>query len=333
MALLQVDELSVEFATGHGWDRVVREVSFHIDAGETLGLVGESGSGKSVTCLAMTGLIPTPPGRIAGGRALLEGRDLVAMTPRELADVRGDRVSMIFQEPMTSLNPAFTVGEQIAELVRRHRRGGRTAARHRAIEMLERVGIPNAAQRSRDYPHAFSGGMRQRVMIAMALACGPRLLIADEPTTALDVTIQAQMLDLIREMQREEGMAVLFITHDLGVVADICDRVVVLYAGQVVERAGVRDLFYDPRHPYTEGLLSAMPQVGARSGRLASIPGSTPVPSAFPPGCAFAARCPYVIDRCREAPVPLTEAGASRQTRCVRSPQIDFVGAGREALT
>jgi oligopeptide/dipeptide ABC transporter ATP-binding protein len=305
---------------------VVDSVSFDVRRGETLGLVGESGSGKSVSCMALTSLIPMPPGRIAGGTVRLGGRDLVGLDPRELESIRGAKVANIFQEPMTSLNPAFTVGEQIAEMVRRHQGKNRTDAWDHAVAMLERVGIPNARLRAREYPHQFSGGMRQRVMIAMALSCDPELLIADEPTTALDVTIQAQVLDLLKEMQAETRMAVIFITHDLGVVANICDRVVVLYGGRVMEEAPIEELYLRPSHPYTEGLLTAMPQLGARSGRLASIPGSPPMPSARPEGCVFAPRCPYAVDRCRTGGIDLVELGRGRFSRCVRTSELELMG-------
>jgi peptide/nickel transport system ATP-binding protein len=324
--LLTVDGLTVEFFTGQGWEKVVDSVSFTVGRGETLGLVGESGSGKSVTCMALTALIPMPPGRITSGSVKLDGQELIGLSTKELERVRGASVANIFQEPMTSLNPAFTVGEQIAEMVRRHRGVDKKAAWARAVEMLDRVGIPNAGQRAKEYPHQFSGGMRQRVMIAMAVSCEPKLLIADEPTTALDVTIQAQVLELMKDMQRELGMSVIFITHDLGVVAQVCDRVVVLYGGRVMEQSGVDDLYYRPVHPYTEGLLTAMPQIGPRSGRLASIPGSTPVPSSLPVGCAFGPRCPYVTDACRYAPVPLTELPGGRLSRCVRVDELKLVG-------
>ena len=326
-ALVTVRNLSVEFAGDRGWERVVNDVSFEVERGETLGIVGESGSGKSVTCLAMTGLIPTPGGRVASGSVRLDGQELVGLEQKRLEDIRGDDIGMIFQEPMTSLNPAFTVGQQIAEMVRRHRGVSKAEGMARAVEMLSRVGIPNAEQRAREYPFQFSGGMRQRVMIAMSLACEPKLLIADEPTTALDVTIQAQVLDLLREMQAEFGMSLIFITHDLGVVADICDRVVVMYAGRVVETASIDDLYFRPAHPYTEGLLTAMPQIGARSGRLASIPGSTPVPSQLPAGCAFHPRCPYAVDACTRSEIPLVDLGEGRAARCIRVGELALVGA------
>ncbi len=324
--LLRVTDLDVDFYTDHGWERVVNKVSFDVGRGETLGLVGESGSGKSVSCMALTALIPIPPGRIAGGSVTLAGRELVGLSSDELETVRGAQVANIFQEPMTSLNPAFTVGEQIAEMVRQHKKLSKKAAWDHAVEMLDRVGIPNPSKRASEYPHQFSGGMRQRVMIAMAVSCEPQLLIADEPTTALDVTIQAQVLDLLKDMQRDFGMSIIFITHDLGVVAHICDRVVVLYAGRVMEQASIEDLYFRPSHPYTEGLLTAMPQIGPRSGHLASIPGSTPVPSSLPPGCAFGPRCPYVTDRCRSGEIDLVEVGHNRLSRCVRAGELALVG-------
>ncbi len=325
--VLSVTDLSVEFYTDQGWERVVKDVSFTVGAGETLGLVGESGSGKSVTSMALTRLIPMPPGRISSGSVVLEGVELVGLSSEEMNDIRGARVANIFQEPMSSLNPAFRVGEQIAEMVRYHEKVSKKAAWARAEEMLDRVGIPNAKLRAKEYPHQFSGGMRQRVMIAMAMSCTPKLLIADEPTTALDVTIQAQVLDLLKDMQNEFGMSVIFITHDLGVVAQICDRVIVMYAGQIVEQAEIHALYAHPKHPYAEGLLNSMPQIGPRSGRLASIPGSTPLPSSLPDGCAFAPRCPYVIDECRSGSLPLADVGLDHQSRCIRASSLPFLGA------
>ncbi|XVQ06358.1 ABC transporter ATP-binding protein [Spirillospora sp. CA-255316] len=325
MSVLDVRGLSVEFRTGRAADLVLDEVSFAVPEGHTVALVGESGSGKSVTCLALMGLLPEGAARVTGGTAAFEGTDLLALGRRERSRISGDRVSMVFQEPMTSLNPAFTVGEQIGEVLRHHRGLSRRAARARAIELLDLVGIPNAGRRARDYPHAFSGGMRQRVMIAAALACEPALVIADEPTTALDVTVQAQILELLRSMRREFGMSVLFVTHDLGVVADIADQVVVMYAGQVVETAPVDDLFDRPRHPYTEGLLASLPQLGAVDGRLPSIPGQVPAPGSVPSGCRFRGRCPYAVEACA-APVPVRSAG-DRTFRCVRDLELEGVTA------
>lgn len=325
--VLQVRDLEVQFATDHGWATVVEGVSFDVPHGGTVGLVGESGSGKSVTSLAVMGLIPRPPGRISGGQILLEGRDLVGLSEKELSSLRGNAMSMVFQEPMSSLNPAYTVGDQIAETVRRHRGVSRREGRQRAIEMLDLVGIPNARRRVASYPHEFSGGMRQRVMIAMALACEPSLLIADEPTTALDVTIQAQILDLLKQMQRELGMAILFITHDLGVVADICDEVMVMYAGQIVERSEIFGLYSLPRHPYSEGLLSSMPQVGGENQELVSIPGTTPAPWAMPSGCRFHPRCSYVADACRSEEPQLLQLGDGRTSRCLRVEELTLRGS------
>ena len=326
--LLEVEGLSIAFATDHGWTRVVDDVTFGLDRGETLGLVGESGSGKSVTAMAIMGLIPEPPGRVESGTIALAGEELTALSERQLQDRRGALVSMVFQEPMTSLNPAFTVGEQVAETVRRHRGVGRRAAMNRAAEMLDLVGIPDARRRLHSYPHEYSGGMRQRAMIAMALACDPKLLIADEPTTALDVTIQAQVLDLLRDLRREFDMAILFVTHDLGVVADICDRVVVMYAGQLIEEAAVDRLFDQPYHPYTEGLLLSMPQMGDRGGQLNSIPGGPPSPWDLPPGCRFAPRCHYAIDACTQSEPSLLGHGDARWSRCLRTNDLQLRGSG-----
>jgi peptide/nickel transport system ATP-binding protein len=324
--LLWIDGLSVDFATDHGWANVISDVSFGVGQGEVVGLVGESGSGKTVTGLSILGLVPSPPGRLTGGHIWFDGRDLTAMSERQLRDIRGNDIAMIFQEPMTSLNPAFTVGDQISETFRRHRGGSRRAGRKRAIEVLELVGIPNAGRRVHSYPHEFSGGMRQRAMIAMALTCEPKILLADEPTTALDVTIQAQILDLLSSMRDSIGMGVLLITHDLGVVAETCDRVVVMYAGQVVERSPIEPIFERPRMPYTEGLLSAMPQVGAASGRLASIPGRTPEPWNMPTGCRFHPRCPYTLPKCTEGPIRLLPVGPERDSRCVRTDELRLTG-------
>jgi len=291
-------------------------VAFSVRRGETLGLVGESGCGKSMTALAMMRLIPTPPGRITSGRVALEGRDLLTLDEAEMRQYRGNRISMIFQEPMTSLNPVFTIGDQIAEAVMLHRRVPRRTALERARELLEQVGIPEPGRRLREYPHRLSGGMRQRAMIAMALACEPRLLIADEPTTALDVTIQAQILDLIDELKTRTDMAVLLITHDLGVVARHSQHVAVMYAGRVVEQAPTVELFREPRHPYTRGLLGSIPAPGRAAERLTEIPGMVPSLADMPPGCAFAPRCPLAQARCGAAAPALTASGASRSVAC-----------------
>ena len=323
--VLAVDGLTIEFATQHGWVTVVDDVSFELGRGETLAIVGESGSGKSVTSLACMGLLP-PSGRVKSGSVVLDGLDLVPMSNRDMENLRGERIAMVFQEPMTSLNPAFRVGDQISEVVRRHNDMSRSDARRRAVEVLDLVGIPKAEQRSRDYPHEFSGGMRQRVMIAMALACDPDVVIADEPTTALDVTIQAQVLDLLRSMRDQLGMGLLFITHDLGVVADIAHWVMVMYGGQRVETASVDEIFEQPLHPYTEGLLRSMPTTGGRGERLASIPGQPPAPWAQPEGCRFAPRCPYAVDRCRHEPPELVPVAIGRASRCLRVDEITLGG-------
>lgn len=324
--VLRVDDLRVEFATDHGWATVVAGSTFDVGEREIVGLVGESGSGKTVTGLSVLRLLPRGVGRIAGGRVDLGGRDLLALSDRELRSVRGNEVAMVFQEPMTSLNPAFTIGDQIAETVRLHRGVSRRAARARAVEVLDLVGIPHARRRLDDYPHEFSGGMRQRAMIAMAVSCDPRLLIADEPTTALDVTIQAQVLELLVAMRAELGMSVLLVTHDLGVVAEVCERVVVMYAGQIVEQAEVGELFDHPRHPYTEGLLAAVPQIGARGQRLPAIPGRTPEPWALPPGCRFAPRCIHATGGCTEPPT-LVPSQPAHISRCARHDELSLRGA------
>ena len=318
--LLEVQDLQTFFHAEGTVARAVDGVSFTVGAGETLAIVGESGSGKSVTSLSIMRLVPIPPGEIAGGRVLFRGRDLLALPEPEMRHIRGNEIGMIFQEPMSSLNPLLTVGEQIAEVVRLHQGLGRTAARQRAIEMLGRVNIPDPERRAREYPHRLSGGMLQRVMIAMALACRPALLIADEPTTALDVTIQAQILHLIRALQIEMSMSVLFITHNLGVVAQVADRVAVMYAGRIVEQGDVRTVFAAPLHPYTRALLRSIPRVEAvgrdPSHRLLSIPGQVPSPVALPPGCSYAPRCPLADEVCRTAMPPLAEVIAGHNVRC-----------------
>lgn len=331
--LLVVDGLDVQFATGSGRVTVVEDVSFSLDRGETLGIVGESGSGKTVTSLSLLGLIPSPPGRVSRGSITLNGQQLVGLSQRRLNAIRGEEIAMIFQEPMTSLNPAFKVGDQIAESYRRHRRVSRKDAYGRAVEVLDRVGIPNASRRARSYPHEFSGGMRQRAMIAIALACDPKVLVADEPTTALDVTIQAQVLELMGWMRDELDMALIFVTHDLSVVADICDRVVVMYAGQVVEQAAINDLYYRPQHPYTEALLASMPQAsGTRTdGKLVSIPGNPPAPGAFPTGCRYHPRCEYAEPECTTGEdgdvIALRPRPAGQLSRCRRVDEIQLRGS------
>jgi len=306
--LLAVEDLRIEFLTNGQWLPVMEDADFHVIAGRTLGLVGESGSGKTVSALAVMGLLPEKVCRSVG-MIRFEGQDLARMSEAELRKFRGNDISMIFQEPMTSLNPAFTVGNQVAEQIRTHRGLSRNEASKVAVEMLDRVEIPDAASRAKDYPHSFSGGMRQRVMIAMALSCSPKLLIADEPTTALDVTTQAQIIELLHSLQREEGMAMIFVTHDLGVIADVADDVVVMYAGQIVERSAAHHLYARPRHPYTEALFSSIPQLTPRGEALHAIPGIVPRPDQFPEGCRFEPRCSYADERCRRAPVVLRAAG------------------------
>ena len=319
--ILQVENLRTYFRTDAGVARAVDGVSFQVLPGETLGIVGESGSGKSVTSLSVMRLIDAPAGRIQpGSRILFRGErgveDLAQAGEARLRQLRGHEIAMIFQEPMTSLNPVFRVGEQIGEALRLHQRLSKRAARARSVEMLRLVGIPSPEQRVDEYPHQLSGGMRQRVMIAMALSCDPRLLIADEPTTALDVTIQAQILELLSRLQRELGMAIVLITHDLGVVAETCERVLVMYAGQVVEEGPVDDVFHRPQHPYTEGLLRSMPKLGQETQRLAVIPGVMPSALRWPVGCRFAERCPYHWQKTREEEPPLFELGPGRKNKC-----------------
>ncbi len=300
-ALLNVINLSTQFTIPEGTVHAVNGISFHLDEGETLAVVGESGCGKSVTMMSILGLIPIPPGKITSGKALYLGKDLLAMSDEQMEQVRGKEISMIFQDPMTSLNPVLTIGRQITEALRTHMGLSSQQAEDQAVKMLEQVGIPDARRRLGDYPHQFSGGMRQRVMIAMALACMPTLLIADEPTTALDVTIQAQILELVARLRDELKMAMIWITHDLGVVAGLADRVVVMYAGYIVEEAGVEDLYEDPRHPYTLALLAALPRVDRRRDkRLKSIRGAPPNLLVKPAGCPFTPRCEYAVERCRQ---------------------------------
>jgi oligopeptide/dipeptide ABC transporter ATP-binding protein len=319
-ALLEVRQLRTVFKTDDGEFPAVDGVSFEVQAGRTLAIVGESGCGKSVTSLSIMGLVPSPPGRIAGGSVRFEGRELVGAPAQALQDLRGNGMAMIFQEPMSSLNPVFTIGEQIVEGLLRHRRIGRAEAREQALAMLRKVRIPAPEQRFDEHPHQLSGGMRQRAMIAMALACEPRLLIADEPTTALDVTIQAQILALMRTLQQETGTAVILITHDLGVVAEVADEVVVMYAGRIVERAPVQALFESPQHPYTIGLLGSVPRLDGDRTRLASIDGQVPSPLRRPPGCGFAERCPFAEPRCREAAPELYELAPRHEAACWRAP-------------
>jgi len=322
MPLLRVDGLKTHFDTDDGLVRAVDDISFRIDRRQTFAVVGESGCGKSVTALSVMRLIPTPPGEIVAGRINLAGRELLDLTESQMQKVRGKDVAMIFQEPMTSLNPVYTVGNQIVEAVTLHQGLRRRRARALAIEMLDRVGIPEPAQRVREYPHQMSGGMRQRVMIAMALSCNPQLLIADEPTTALDVTIQAQILDLLSELQRTAGLSVMLITHDLGVVAGAADVVAVMYAGRMAELADVRTLFGSPLHPYTQGLFRSLPRLGEAKHRLQTIEGTVPNPLHFPTGCKFHPRCPIGRDlqRCRRQDPPLREVEPGHWAACWECP-------------
>lgn len=317
MPLLEVSDLRTHFETDEGVARAVDGITFSVDPGEVLGIVGESGCGKSVTSLSIMRLVPTPPGRILPGSSVrLEGEELLTASDARMREIRGNDIAMIFQEPMTSLNPVHAVGEQVAEALRLHRGFGKREARARAVEMLRLVGLPSPEQRARSYPHQLSGGQRQRVMIAVALSCEPALLIADEPTTALDVTIQAQILELLARLRERLGMAVILITHDLGVVAEVCDRVVVMYAGQVAEQGSVEQIFGEPRHPYTEGLLRAVPRLGQRAARLAVIPGTVPSPRAWPVGCRFHTRCPYGWELCVDRAPELFPSGAGQAARC-----------------
>ncbi len=320
MHLLEVKNLHTYFQTREGLVCAVDGVSFHLDRGELLGLVGESGCGKSITALSIMRLVAAP-GKIVAGEILFDGKNLLELSNAEMRAVRGNDIAMIFQDPMTSLNPVFTVGEQIAEALRLHRGLSRRDARAAAIEAMREVSIPDAALRADDYPHQLSGGMRQRVMIAMALACDPKLLIADEPTTALDVTIQAQILDLLNQLRRTRALAVLLITHDLGVVAEVAEQVAVMYTGKIVEESPVDELFARPKHPYTEGLLRSVPKLTAKdvakAERLQTIEGTVPKPTALPPGCHFEPRCQYRMPRCKEGEIPLYDVSTGVQVRCV----------------
>jgi peptide/nickel transport system ATP-binding protein len=323
--VLEVKGLQTVFFTNSGLFRAVDDLSFHVKRGETLAIVGESGCGKSVSALSIMRLVPNPPGRIVGGEILLEGTDLLSLEEAKMREIRGNRISMIFQEPMTSLNPVIRIGDQISEAVRLHRDIGAKAAWERAIEMLRLVRIPEPARRAQEYPHQLSGGMRQRAMIAMAMACRPALLIADEPTTALDVTIQAQILALMVDLQKELGMGLILITHDLGVVAQTAQRVIVMYAGKKIEEADVETLFANPLHPYTRGLMASIPELPTletkAGARLTEIPGTVPSLTRLPKGCAFAPRCKLAIDRCREEYPPLEDFGGEHLAACWRAAE------------
>jgi peptide/nickel transport system ATP-binding protein/oligopeptide transport system ATP-binding protein len=321
--VLDVRGLKTVFRTRSGEVHAVNSVSFDLRPGELLGVVGESGSGKSVTMMSLIGLLPSPPADVRGGEVLLDGRDILKVSPQELRDIRGAKIGFIFQDPMTSLNPVFTVGNQIVEPLRRHLGLTKAQAETRAAELLDLVGIPDARKRLKSYPHQFSGGMRQRVMIAIALACDPRVLIADEPTTALDVTIQAQILELVRDLRQKLGMAIVWITHDLGVIAGIADRVMVMYGGQVVEQAPVKELFANPRHPYTRALLKTIPHLaGGRTARLQVIEGQPPILVAAPEACSFRDRCVHAFDRCRRENPQRRPIGNGHDVACHWDPEV-----------
>lgn len=320
--LLSVKDLKTYFYTDDGVIPAVDGISFDLDKGGTIGIVGESGCGKSVTSLSVMGLIPQPPGKIVGGEIVFEGENLLKLSEADMRRIRGNDISMIFQEPMTSLNPVFTVGNQIAEAIILHQGLDKAAAREKSIEMLRLVGIPSPEKRVDDYPHQMSGGMRQRVMIAMALSCNPKLLIADEPTTALDVTIQAQILDLMRELRKNLGTAIMMITHDLGVIAELVEKVVVMYTGKIVEAADTHTIFKNPKHPYTIGLLASIPRLDGDGTRLQAIPGSVPIPGSFPVGCGFHPRCPFATELCVQKRPPAFEVGENHQVACWKV--VDF---------
>ena len=322
MTLLDVQGLTTAFMTGRGEITAIEDVSFSLKEGEILGIVGESGSGKSVTALTIMGLLPTPPARIAAGKVLFQGKELTKLSSREMQRIRGPGIAMIFQEPMTSLNPVFSIGDQIMETIKAHENLPAAALRKRAIDMLDKVGIPSAARRLDDYPHQMSGGQRQRVMIAIALACNPKLLIADEPTTALDVTIQAQILDLLMDLRDEFRMAIMIITHNMGVIAETADRVLVMYAGRVIEEAPVARVFDHPIHPYTRGLLECVPSITEDRARLIAIPGTLPDPARRPPGCRYSVRCRYAQPSCSDALPPLILEEADHWAACLRAKEL-----------
>lgn len=313
--ILEVNGLKIEFNSQMGTVQPVSGIDFHVYEGETLGIVGESGCGKSVTSLAIMGLLPSPNGYIAEGEISLEGNKISHLNDRDMRKLRGNDMAMIFQEPMTSLNPVFTIGEQLSEPLKQHTKLNKKEIRKKIIDMLQLVGIPRSEEIIDEYPHQLSGGMRQRVMISLAMLCEPKLLIADEPTTALDVTIQAQILDLMKKIKSENQMAMVLITHDLGVVAETCDRVIVMYAGQIVEDTDVRTLFNEPKHPYSQGLLASLPKMNVRKQHLYSISGNVPRPDEIPKGCAFSTRCPHVFDKCKEARPPLLKL-ENQSCRC-----------------
>ncbi|MCM3240265.1 ABC transporter ATP-binding protein [Heyndrickxia oleronia] len=314
--LLKINDLQTHFFSDKGVVKAVDGVTITVNKGETVGIVGESGCGKSVTSLSIMRLLKDTPGKIVGGSIQFEGKDLIQLPEKSMRSIRGNEIAMIFQEPMTSLNPVYKIGRQLVESIRLHMKKDANEAKEHAINMLELVGIPRAREIMKEYPHQLSGGMRQRVMIAMAMSCNPKLLIADEPTTALDVTIQAQILDLMRKLREESDSSILLITHDLGVVAEMCDRVVIMYAGKVVEESDVNTIFENPKHPYTKGLLESIPKLGVKIDRLQSIKGNVPAPEQMPKGCKFAPRCPFVMDQCWEREPQLQSVNANHTTRC-----------------
>ncbi|HET7629720.1 MAG TPA: ABC transporter ATP-binding protein [Bacillales bacterium] len=325
--LLEVKDLEISFDTYGAEVQAVRGVNLELEKGEALAIVGESGSGKSVTSKAIMKLIPSPPGRFKNGEILFEGKDLTKLSEKQMEKMRGSEISMIFQDPMTSLNPTMRVGQQIVEGLRKHQNMSRSEAKKRAIEILKMVKIPNAEARFKQYPHQFSGGMRQRVVIAIALACNPKVLIADEPTTALDVTIQAQILDLMRDLQKQTGTAIILITHDLGVVSNLAQKVAVMYAGKIIERGDIDDIFYQPKHPYTWGLLASMPKLHTKSEQLLAIPGTPPDLAKPPKGCPFAPRCPHAMKVCTEYMPEYTDVSETHQAACwlldERAPEVE----------
>jgi len=314
--LLKISELKTHFFSDKGVVKAVDGVTITVNKGETVGIVGESGCGKSVTSLSIMRLLADTPGKIVGGEIHFEGKNLIGLSEKEMRSIRGNDIAMIFQEPMTSLNPVYKIGRQLVESIRLHLKQDAHAAKEHAVKMLELVGIPRAREIMREYPHQLSGGMRQRVMIAMAMSCNPKLLIADEPTTALDVTIQAQILDLMKKLRMESESSILLITHDLGVVAEMCDRVVIMYAGKVVEESDVETIFENPKHPYTKGLLESIPKLGKKIDRLQSIAGNVPAPEQMPKGCKFAPRCPFAMEKCWDKEPQLLELNSNHTTRC-----------------
>ncbi len=322
---MEVKNLTTSFFTDDGIIPAVDHVSFHINKGEILGVVGESGCGKSVTSLSIMGLVPNPPGKIISGEILLNGEDLTKLPEKRMRQIRGNDVAMIFQEPMTSLNPVYTIGNQLVEAIRLHQKMDKKQARNRAIEIMKHVGLPRAEELIDDYPHQLSGGMRQRVMIAMAMVCEPKLLIADEPTTALDVTIQAQILRLMKKLNENDQTAIMLITHDLGVVAEVCERVVVMYAGKIVEEGDVESIYEHPKHPYTIGLIKSVPDVHMKIDKLYSIPGNVPKPGSIKQGCAFAARCEFATNRCFTETPPLLDMGHGKSVRCFLHETVEDV--------